>query len=70
MTQPKNTSTPSGSSPPSYAAAFGRGGTTSSGAAGVGAPTAPLNVNKTSKKEGEEDSSDGKPLNINLEVSI
>ena len=64
LTQSKNTKTSSGSSPPPYGTGFDRGGTSSSGASGVGAPTAPLNVNKNGTKEGEEESSTGKNNNI------
>ena len=64
LTQAKNTKASSGSSPPPYGSGLDRGGTSSSGASGVGAPTAPLNVNKNGKKESEEDSSNGKNDNI------
>ena len=67
LAQIKNTNASSSSSPPPYASAFDRGGTSSSGASGVGAPTAPLNLNKNSKKDGEEDGTDGKIIQYNFE---
>ena len=60
LTQTKNTKASLGSSPPPYGSGLDRGGTSSSGASGAGAPTAPLNVNKNGKKEGEEDKANGK----------
>ena len=63
LTQAKNTKASSGASPPPYGqSGFDRGGTSSSGASGVGAPTAPLNVNKNGKKDSEEDNSNGKDI--------
>ena len=73
VSQPKITNATSGSSPPAYSSAFDRGGTSSSGASGLGPPTAPLNLNKSSKKDGDVNANDGEYsslLNLTMEHVI
>ena len=62
ITQIKKTNAESGSSPPTQASTFDKGGTSTSGASGAGAPTAPLRINKNANKDGESESTDGKKI--------
>ena len=62
LAQQKNMNMTSGDSPPpsNSTSLDQNGGVSSSGASGLGAPTAPLKLNKNSKKGGENDANGGK----------